>query len=91
MNRRGFLGFLSGGIVASAAVRTFPFRVFSFPSTITIPQFDFAHWASIESLRVAMNKLSYSATWNYKEFEKPFPIDATIRIKRPKRYLNVPE
>lgn len=30
--RRGFLGMMVGGIAAAAAVRTFPFRVFSFPS-----------------------------------------------------------
>lgn len=34
MNRRGFLGTLIGGIAGAAAVRTFPFRVFSFPSEI---------------------------------------------------------
>ncbi len=32
MNRRNFLGMLVGGIAASAAVRTWPFRVYSFPS-----------------------------------------------------------
>ena len=32
MNRRAFLGSLIGGVAASAAVRTWPFRVFSFPS-----------------------------------------------------------
>jgi hypothetical protein len=31
MNRRGFLSTLIGGVTATAAVRTFPFRVFSFP------------------------------------------------------------
>jgi hypothetical protein len=34
MNRRGFLGLLVGGLATAAAVRTFPFRVFSFPSEI---------------------------------------------------------
>jgi hypothetical protein len=32
MNRRGFLGTLIGGVAAATAVRTFPFRVFSFPT-----------------------------------------------------------
>jgi hypothetical protein len=32
MNRRGFLQTMIGGVAAAAAVRTFPFRVFSFPS-----------------------------------------------------------
>lgn len=34
MNRRGFLTKLIGGVAATTAVRTFPFRVFSFPSEI---------------------------------------------------------
>lgn len=32
MNRRGFLRTLIGGVAATAAVRTFPFRVYSFPA-----------------------------------------------------------
>ena len=32
MNRRNFLGLMVGGVAAAAAVRTFPFRVFSFPN-----------------------------------------------------------
>lgn len=31
MNRRNFLGMI-GGVAATAAVRTWPFRVYSFPS-----------------------------------------------------------
>jgi len=34
MNRRSFLGTMIGGIAASAAVQTWPFRVYSFPSSI---------------------------------------------------------
>jgi hypothetical protein len=40
VSRRGFLGTLIGGLAAGAAVRTWPFRTFSFPSEITAPQFD---------------------------------------------------
>jgi hypothetical protein len=36
MDRRKFLGLMVGGVAASAAVRTFPFRVFSFPKNITL-------------------------------------------------------
>ncbi len=32
MNRRNFLRALTGGVAAAAAVRTFPFRVFSIPA-----------------------------------------------------------
>ena len=34
MDRRNFLGSLIGGIAAGAAVRTWPFRVYSFPTDI---------------------------------------------------------
>ncbi len=36
MSRRSFLRSMVGGVAAAAAVRTFPFRVFSFPKEITI-------------------------------------------------------
>ena len=38
LSRRGFLGTMIGGVAASAAVRTFPFRVFSFPETVKVAQ-----------------------------------------------------
>ena len=37
MNRRGFLGMIIGGLATAAAMRTFPFRVFSFPTEIIAP------------------------------------------------------
>ena len=36
LSRRGFLGSLIGGVAAAAAIRTFPFRIFSFPEQIII-------------------------------------------------------
>lgn len=39
MNRRGFLGKLIGGVAAAAAVRTWPFRVYSFPAEV-VPAFN---------------------------------------------------
>lgn len=36
MNRRGFLKMMVGGVAAAAAVRTYPFRVFSFPEEIRV-------------------------------------------------------
>jgi len=38
MERRGFLKLMVGGVAAAAAVRTYPFRVFSFPKEIVVPQ-----------------------------------------------------
>lgn len=40
MDRRKFLSTLIGGVAAAAAVRTFPFRVFSFPKEV-VPFPDF--------------------------------------------------
>ena len=34
MNRRAFIGSLVGGVATAAAVRTWPFRVYSFPTEI---------------------------------------------------------
>ena len=34
MDRRGFMKMMVGGLAAGAAVRTWPFRVYSFPSEI---------------------------------------------------------
>lgn len=38
MDRRAFLTSLVGGVAATAAVRSFPFRVYSFPEEIVIPK-----------------------------------------------------
>lgn len=37
MNRRGFLRSLIGGVATATAVRTWPFRIFSFPTDIATP------------------------------------------------------
>ena len=39
MNRRSFLGTLVGGVATTAAVRTWPFRVYSFPSAPVLTDF----------------------------------------------------
>ncbi len=36
MNRRGFLQLMVGGVATAAAVRTFPFRVYSFPTEVKL-------------------------------------------------------
>jgi hypothetical protein len=50
MDRRSFLNMLVGGVAASAAVRVWPFRVYSFPSQIKRPSLctihaDYDGWA----------------------------------------------
>jgi hypothetical protein len=37
MNRRAFVSSLISGVVVTAAARIFPFRIFSFPSKIRLP------------------------------------------------------
>jgi len=45
MNRRAFFGTMVGGVAASAALRTFPFRVYSFPTDIKIVSpLEFPEW-----------------------------------------------
>lgn len=39
MQRRSFFRMVIGGVAMSAAVRTWPFRVFSFPKRITVSSF----------------------------------------------------
>jgi hypothetical protein len=38
MNRRNFFRTMIGGVAATAAVRTWPFRVYSFPSEVQQPR-----------------------------------------------------
>lgn len=40
MNRRNFLRGLVGGVAATAAVRAFPFRVYSFSAEVVVPTLD---------------------------------------------------
>jgi hypothetical protein len=55
MNRRAFLGVMIGGIAAGAAVRTWPFRVFSFPTEIQIAEPDFIVQPLYDFFMVASN------------------------------------
>jgi len=38
VNRRSFIGNLIGGLAAGAAVRTWPFRVYSFAPSVRVPE-----------------------------------------------------
>jgi hypothetical protein len=53
LDRRNFMRTMVGGLAATAAVRTWPFRVYSFPmevKTYTVPQLDKYLKAATESL-----------------------------------------
>lgn len=51
MNRRGFLRSLVGGVAAAAVVRTFPFRVYSFPTEVVLPDWELLCAATLKDLR----------------------------------------
>ena len=61
MNRRNFLHSMIGGVAATAAVRTWPFRVYSFPSVITVPEnllarpadYYILHYPAMQDIQVA--------------------------------------
>ena len=53
MKRRNFL---IGGIAASAAVRTWPFRVYSFPSQIAIIDFEAEKARFVRLARIAIDE-----------------------------------
>lgn len=65
MKRRDFLGVMVGGIAAAAAVRTWPFRVFSFPSEVVPGAWEpggfFVDDVFIESVRLSMAPIPDSA------------------------------
>jgi hypothetical protein len=79
MDRRKFLTSLVGGVVASAAVRTFPFRVFSFPKEIKLANAadyggSWEDWATVsiwtspiggvvEEISLAEAKIRYGYEW----------------------------
>lgn len=47
MERRTFMGLMVGGVIAEAAFRTFPFRVYSFPSELKLPDHSIEVYQSI--------------------------------------------
>lgn len=67
MNRRNFLRSMIGGVATAAAVRTFPFRVFSFPTDIVIPDtpLDFKVASILQDLRddVLYDDFFVDAAW----------------------------
>ena len=62
MNRRAFLSTLIGGVAAAAAVRTWPFRAYSFPSEVKI-----APIAAGGALTIEMIERTLTEMWeNYR-------------------------
>src|SRR5579859_3848029 len=59
MERRDFLHTFVGGMVGVAAVRTWPFRVYSFPSEIIIPDYTITRdwYAEVCELQRQVNEI----------------------------------
>lgn len=51
MDRRAFFRTMIGGVAATAAMRTWPFRVYSFPAEIVAPSFDQVVATTLEQIR----------------------------------------
>lgn len=75
MNRREFLRTLVAGVFVIAAVRTWPFRVFSFPSTIVIPSHRFSFFEAF-----ALNGPDMS---EFLPSEFDMDLDTYMRSQRP--------
>jgi hypothetical protein len=74
LSRRDFLRLSIGGIAAAAAVRTFPFRVYSFPSEI-VPAEPPGYWAYVRDPDGAFEDvLSQTPTYFYRQFGDSFRI-----------------
>jgi hypothetical protein len=62
MDRRGFLRLMGGGVATAAAARTFPFRVFSFPTQIlTAAGLDLGEYSDYSPINLSFELLQDSA------------------------------
>ena len=71
IDRRAFLGTLIGGTVAAAAVQTWPFRVYSFPSQIIIPEVGLSirliRAYDLAGMKSMAMRMDYALTANWRE------------------------
>ena len=95
MERRAFLTSLIGGVAVAAAARTFPFRVFSFPSAISLApaignQFISADHISREALKLLLQNLEFSKIFGAQnsDFMEDFEIGSSVKIRIPQRFVN---
>jgi hypothetical protein len=98
LSRRGFLGSLIGGVAAAAAVRTFPFRVFSFPAEIKPVllagnELMMITEVSLRTLTLLRAQISYQQKYNQALDEwsgyckKDFPLGTVARVRIPQRLI----
>lgn len=77
MNRRSFFKSMIGGVATAAAVRTFPFRVFSFPTALSLESFTEMY------VNPAMAMI-FADEWG--EAPDSMKIGQAITIRRPQRF-----
>lgn len=94
MNRRGFLSLFSAGVAGIALDQAIPFnRVWSFPSKIMVPEYEgfkVGDVFSIESVNLLNDGVigrCFGFDYLEEEFDKPFKIGTTIRVRLPQRFI----
>lgn len=90
MNRRNFLGSLIGGIAATAAVRAWPFRVYSFPQEIevlSLPEITERYLAPAIRGFVAMSLRGNLAVTRENSIVKPTPDEMAKFFEKPKNRI----
>lgn len=78
MDRRSFLRGLVGGVALGAAVRQWPFRVFSFPSVCKV--------YTDEQLADAMNRITKKYIVLADEIFRPSPLFYRLKFSKEFRY-----
>jgi hypothetical protein len=74
LNRRNFIGKIVGGIATAAAIRTWPFRVYSFPSDVH------ASASDLFEKGILGRAVGF-------EFEDECLIGSTLTIRLPQRFV----
>jgi hypothetical protein len=83
MNRRHFLSTVVGGVAAAAAVRTWPFRVYSFPNKVELAPIDTSAMGTmwmhgprgwVEMGKVTDFQLKSSSSLEYKSAKLSFSV-----------------
>ena len=92
MNRRGFLQSLVGGIATATAVRTWPFRVYSFPTEpqiFTVDEFrNFYVQPAVDALlKEWETDFAFASGITWDQFARANPIGSKVTVRLPQRFL----
>ena len=80
-----------GGLATAVAVRTFPFRVFSFPSQIIEPNFDLITATTLADLRddILYDNFFIDTPWLSKLRKNHFELERENVIQTPFSYSHI--